>query len=285
MRAHHDVFERFAAGSGPIPNWLGAVTRRDFFVKELNFVSLTPPLPVDSEYFEWIDLLESVVAAGRDYTMIELGAGYGRWTVNAATAVRAFGRSRFRLVVVEAEPTHFEWLTQHCFDNGVPTQSREGELRLLHAAVTPDGEPVDFGVGNPAGWYGQAIADGTWSPDRIERVEGVRLSDILDDLGSVDLIHADIQGAELTVVEEAADLLDATTRRLHIGTHSRAVEAGLRRLLHGRRWECGWDYPCNSSSKTPWGRMTSQDGVQSWSNRRVFAEASDRDYDRPLNDS
>ena len=33
------------------------------------------------EYFEWIDVLESVLAADQQFVMIELGAGYGRWLV------------------------------------------------------------------------------------------------------------------------------------------------------------------------------------------------------------
>ena len=38
-----------------------------------------PIPPIDEEYFEWVDLLESVRDARGAYTMMELGAGYGRW--------------------------------------------------------------------------------------------------------------------------------------------------------------------------------------------------------------
>ncbi|MGZ4416283.1 MAG: FkbM family methyltransferase [Gaiellaceae bacterium] len=276
-----DVFARFIAGVDPIPNWLGVTTRRDFFTVDLNFVRPTPPAPDDSEYFEWLDLLASIVDAGDEYTFIELGAGYGRWVVNAAVAVRAFGRSRHRLVAVEAEPTHYRWLVQHCADNSVEPQSRFGSVRLVEAAVTADGEPVEFGTGNPAGWYGQAIADGTWSPEQTERVSGVRLSELLNELGAVDLIHSDVQGAELAVVREAADALDATTRRLHVGTHGPEVEAGLRTVLSEHGWRCLRDYAAFSLVKTPWGDMQFQDGIQSWSNPRLDSPSYAADYDGP----
>jgi FkbM family methyltransferase len=268
-RKPHRIFAEFERGTGDVRNWLGVRTRRDFFTPDLNFVRLTPPTPDDSEYFEWIDLLETVVAAGDEYTMIELGAGYGRWTVNAAAAVRAYGRSRYRLLAVEAEPTHFEWLRAHCADNDVGTSPSEGSLELVQAAVTDAGGTVEFAVGNPAGWYGQAIADGTWSPETVAEVPGVRLSELVDRLGTVDLIHADIQGAEADVMAEAIDALDARVARLHIGTHGAAVERELRSLLGGRGWIDVRDYPANRASKTPWGRMEFQDGVQTWTNPRT----------------
>lgn len=269
MKGAHSVFGLLEAGSGPIPNWLGVTTQREFFSEGLNFVALTPPPPVDSEYFEWTDLLESVVEAGPKYSMIELGAGYGRWTVNAAAAVKAFGRSTYRLIAVEAEPTHFEWLKRHCRDNGVRRRTHSGRVQLIEAAVTADGEPVKFAVGNPAAWYGQAIADGTWSPESVRRVRGVRLSELVSRVARVDLIHFDIQGAELRVIEEALDSLGERVCRLHIGTHGAAIEEGIRALLGDGRWECVRDYPANATADTPWGPMTFQDGVQSWINPRL----------------
>lgn len=44
---------------------------------ERRFVTTTLPA-FDEEYFEWIDLLEAVTEATGEFTMIELGAGWGR---------------------------------------------------------------------------------------------------------------------------------------------------------------------------------------------------------------
>jgi hypothetical protein len=44
-----------------------------------------PPYPVLSEEtFEWVALLRAILEAHQTFTMVELGAGYGRWLVAAA---------------------------------------------------------------------------------------------------------------------------------------------------------------------------------------------------------
>ena len=245
-----------------MPNWLGVTTRRAFFAEELEFVKVANP-PIDTEYFEWIDLLESVTAAQTRFTMLELGAGYGRWVVNAAAAVRSYSGIPATLVAVEAEPTHFRWLEQHCRDNGVAAQ-------LLHAAVSPVAGEVEFAVGDPAGWYGQAIADGTWSPEQTETVGAITLSSLLAQHERVELIHMDVQGVEADVLEEASVELRRVSR-IHVGTHGRMQEERIRTLFSDLNWQSQQDYPSASSSRTPWGKMEFQDGIQTWINTVVNA--------------
>jgi hypothetical protein len=61
------------------------------------------------EYLEWIDLLEAVANAQGKFTMIELGAGYGRWLVNAAVTLRQRKPTIVPFLIgAEAEPTHFQ---------------------------------------------------------------------------------------------------------------------------------------------------------------------------------
>jgi hypothetical protein len=45
------------------------------------------------------------------------------------------------------------------------------------------------------------------------------------------------------VLEPAANALDETVTRVHVGTHSRENEERLRALFHGLGWECVNDYP------------------------------------------
>ena len=117
-------------------------------------------------------------------------------------------------------------------------------------------------------WYGQAIADGTWSPEREVTVDAVTLSDLLEPLERVDLIHCDIQGAEAAVFEEAATLVASKVQRVHVGTHGPNVERRLRQLFSSLYWENVNDYVLGTSAETPWGRMHFQDGVQTWLNPR-----------------
>jgi FkbM family methyltransferase len=259
-----DVFRRFVLGCQVLPNWIGVLTRREFFTEDLRFVAVTPP-PADPELFEWVDVLEAVTHAAGRFTMLELGAGYGRWIVNAASALRLYSGLPHQLIAVEAEPTHFRWLELHCRDNEV-------DATLVNAAVAARSGAVDFAVGSPASWYGQAIADGTWDPEGVETVEAVTLSDLLGRVTDrVDLIHCDIQGAEAEVFEEAAPAVDASVRRVHIGTHRPETERRLRDLFGALGWTKQNDYSVGSSSQTPWGPMTFQDGVQTWLNRRLEA--------------
>jgi FkbM family methyltransferase len=257
MREHHPVFAEFQRAADPVTNWLGVTTRRDFFTEELEFVRVARP-SIDTEYFEWIDLLEAVTAATDRFTMLELGAGYGRWIVNAAAAVRAYSGIPATLVAVEAEPTHFEWLEQHCRDNDV-------EAEVVQAAVAPVEGEVAFAVGNAAGWYGQAIADDTWSPGQTQTVPAVTLSSLLARHERIDLVHMDVQGVEADVLEEARGEL-SRVRRVHVGTHGRMQEKRIRTLFTGLGWRSQQDYPSAARSKTPWGKMEFQDGVQTWIN-------------------
>ena len=118
---------RGVAEPGFIPNFLGVRTRaRHFGAQDRTdhrrpFAATYPPL--DDEYFEWIDLLQAVRSAEDTFSMVELGAGWGRWMVNGAFAAKALGLD-FLVVGVEAEPTHFRWLEQHLEDNGIPGASK-----------------------------------------------------------------------------------------------------------------------------------------------------------------
>lgn len=298
---HHPALADIACWQGELPagfdhDFVGSITRRQFVEglvqgsapAEARHVQTTLP-PFDEEYFEWVDLFEAIRSARDKFVMIELGAGYGRWMVRAVKALERFNPMPYQLVAVEAEPTHFAWLKQHLSDNGIDPVRCE----LYQAAVDAKGEPVKFHVGNPSGWYGQAISRGPRpgqlqrllfnvhallflgkQPNRSDKVKttwvrAITLERILERLGRVDLIDLDVQGAELEVLAAAIDRLDLQVKRLHIGTHSPEVEQELRALLKSHRWELIRDYACLSPNKTPYGEIEFGDGVQSWINPRL----------------
>ena len=299
---HHPVFDRFQPWSGEIDsgwnvNFLGVRARDEFTAgmtgavsSESRWVETDYP-PFDEEYFEWIDVLEAVVVASGMFTMIELGAGYGRWLMNAAAAARECGLA-FYLIGVEAEPSHYQWMQQHFRDNSVDPQS----LTLIEAAVAGEKGRVRFHVGDPSAWYGQAIDPNQPRPDRrrsllrwsrprvflggralreertIVDVRAVTLSSILADVQNVDLIDLDVQGVEADVLESAEDALSAKVKRVHVGTHSAENERRLRTLFGRLGWEKLNDYECGTEADTPWGRITFQDGVQTWRNPSLRAE-------------
>jgi len=214
----------------------------------------------DEEYFEWIDLLEAVTGAEGEFTMIELGAGWGRWLVNAGVALRQYSGLPYQLVGVEAEPTHFRWMEQHVRTSGLDPQ----KVHLIEAAVDEQDGMIGFHItenpyGGPADWYGQAIGGSS-------QVRAVSLNTLLKPLKFVDLIDLDVQGAELKVLQASADELQRKVKRLHIATHSPEVETGLRDLFTRLGWTKLRDYSMTTVSKTDYGVIPFQDGIQTWLN-------------------
>jgi FkbM family methyltransferase len=284
---HHPVFANFEifTSNEVSPEFhygfLGEVRRKSF--EEGLAKVLGRPMPsyapgqlrkgdypaVDEEYFEWIDVLETAIAATGSFTMIELGAGYGRWMVRSALAVKQFqGDIPIKLVGVEAEPTHFQWLKDHLRDNGIDP----GEHELIEAAVAEQDGEIYFYVGKPDEWYGQAIAEhATAASESIQKVRAVSLSSILSSHNSVDLLDLDVQGAEATVLNAAITAVNERVKRVHIGTHGHDLEVELRTLFRRNGWYKLNDYTCQSTELTPWGETVFGDGVQTWINPRFFS--------------
>lgn len=283
---HHPVFKRYIsrnveAEPGFVVNFLGVKTRLDFLSGDLR-QHLDPAF--DNEYFEWIDVLETVAQADADFTILELGAGYGRWLVNASIALRQTNPSIVaRLIGVEAEPTHFQWMEMHFRDNGLDPDKH---LLVQSVVAARDGHAWFF-TGHSQEWYGQSIAPTRWMllrgwqfegyPNaKIEKVNAVSLKSLLRPLESVDLIDLDIQGQEYEALKAAASDINQKVARVHIATHGKEtvgtrgkdVENGLRKLFQSMEWIKINDYPTHSNSQTPYGKISFVDGVQTWVNPR-----------------
>jgi len=292
------VFQHFHPYAGPAQpgfevDFLGCRTRQECLPVALRTgVPATSYPPVDEEYPEWVDLLESVTHAHERFVMIELGAGFGRWLVRAAQALRQIGGPPFQFVAVEAEPQHFAWIAEHFRDNGIDPAAHA----LLQAGVSEHGGEANLYVGTSqnagaAEWYGQSLvkerdsvrsADGDYDGQaaarhrsgwRSVRVPCVTLAQILAPLDTVDLIDVDVQGEELKVMTPAIAELTRKVKKVHIGTHSRAIEKGLRKLFDAAGWECIWDFRFGTTERTPWRRIHFTDGVQTWVNPRIAGSA------------
>lgn len=325
---HHPVFSQFKwtalkSDGKTSTNWIGASWRaawdaavvpnaRQFQTgtRSSGDAEAESRMPgFDEEYFEWIDLLESVTdyvqrdLGTRPFAFAELGAGYGRWAVNAVRALEqaAGARCEYLLCAIEADRQHFEWLQQNLADNGIDA----GSQVLVNRPLTGDGRRVSFLAGGYGREFGQAVVDagaalrlratgrvpgfGKSLLDRIlprrrrfkplegmflEELESETLSQVLTRIGRVvDLADLDLQGMEAEVVEESLPLLCDQVKRLHIGTHSHEVEQRLRKCLGTAGWQSLRDYPCFGASDTPYGRIAFGDGVQSWVNRNLRLQA------------
>jgi FkbM family methyltransferase len=248
----------------------------------------------NEEYFEHIDLIESIRTAKDRYVMFELGSNYGRWGLRAFKYLQRCGIKDFELVFIEGEPLHFRDLHHHLKLNKVPMNKAKcfealvtGSMGNAPLAVTRPQNP------HPRQWRGQGLQrhvtletlkeprftaqpyfDKTMLFDAKKQegflvVPTITLTSLLQPYSCVDLIDMDIQGAEADVVEESIDELNARVRRLHIGTHSREIEARLRAILGQQGWLGAYDFPNHSINETPYGALDFCDGVQSWINPRL----------------
>lgn len=292
---HHPIFAQFEPYTGPARpayfiNFVGA-QYRTAFRNGAEGVASSPP-PLTEEYFEWIDLLEAVSRAEDRFVMFELGAGFGRWMINGACAMRRSRNLPFFLLGVEAEPTHFEWLQQALDDNQIDAANYE----IYPAAMSDRGGTAFFHFQfPPEAFYGQALVQGRETRRRALRkatvvdqysnqnvyqlgrgtralkVRRMKLRPLLRRHPIVDLIDLDVQGAELAVLSAAAREVNRRVKRVHIGTHSEAIEAGLRELFGGLGWQCVWDFSLGKTHETPYGPVSFNDGVQGWINPRFHA--------------
>ena len=244
------------------------MTRRTFVAGE-TLSMIEGPLP--HEAFEWMALFDAVAEATGRLTMLELGAGFGRWTVRAAAAARVYRPDlSYRLVAVEAEPTHFRWLEQHTADNDIKPRSAAGSCELINAAVSGQNGREDFYVGDSAAWYGQALVrpENVGATASVLPVRTVSLSDLLVPFDQVDLIDLDIQGVELEVLAEAAASLQRV-RRIYVETHSGTIDEQLPRVFEEApgEWSLLAAAPLGSRQPTPLGEARfDQGGAQLWRN-------------------
>jgi len=219
----HPCFQNFDRWKGTVKagyiiiNFLG-VTRKEEYSslstppKIRNFTNPVNLPPFDEEYFEWIDLLEAVLSSNNRFTMIELGAGFGRWSVNGAIAASRLGKD-YRIIAVEAEPQHFKWLQENIVDNGLD----KNHCKFVEAAISDSDGKSKFYAGNPAGWYGQRIHylhNPPISQEDSNRgihfisVKNITLSSLLKEENLIDLIDMDLQGSEY-------DVIKSTKKRSH----------------------------------------------------------------------
>lgn len=244
------------------------------------------------DYFDWLDLFEAVISNSvRPFTMVELGAGWGRWLAHGANACRMVGREVGTLIGCEAEPTHYMWMSEHFHRNNLAPDDH----RLVRGVVAGTRGQLPFYTGNADSWYGQSIAQnvvdhgrplmglrdriklmfGLKGPMRqVETIRAYLLEDILEDKDHVDFMHVDIQGAEFDVFRNSMTIMEEKVELLHIATHPPMVEATKGRdidlLIHelfaSRDWTEVRRIKPDESQLIYGHQIRFPDGIQTWRN-------------------
>lgn len=251
---------------------------------------LAPAL--NGDFADWIAVFDAAASAEGPFRMLELGAGYGRWSAIAALAAQRLGRPIAHLGLFEAEPSHHAWALEHMRANGFPDSISD----IRWTAVGDRAGKALFYVGSPSLWWGQSLAEknrgATAWPIRIMRklfpaldrpMKTVRkvpvttlraILEAMPDDVMLDLVHMDVQGSEADVIAVALDTVTSRVRILFIGTHGpqttptrgRDVSAMLREMLSGAGWKNALDIPPDSSAWLDGGKILFDDGAQIWRN-------------------
>jgi FkbM family methyltransferase len=246
----------------------------------------TPEVPsLNEEYFEWIDLLEAVDTAREQSTMLELGAGFGRWGICGALAATQRGLA-VDIRLIEAEPQHAAWACEALALNELAHTAR-----VVEGAISYSGSPVQFiiqsGDHDARSWYGQCALASPMLDEPTERsyfgypvrkhpwghviyVPPLTFESLTADLDRIDIVDMDIQAAEQELIENALPTFSAKVRMVHVGTHTAEIEASIRAAFTGTGWRNRWDFGCMRNNETPYGPVEFNDGVQGWVNPRFL---------------
>lgn len=188
---------------------------------------------------EWAAALRSVMEAKDDYRIIEVGCGWGCWLNNMGVVARRLGL-KLDLIGIEGDSRHLESARKTLALNSFNPM----EFRLVKGVAAPRSGIALF-PSYPEGhenWGAEPI----FYPDEItkqrlldegsyEELSCIPLAQLCQQ-SMVDLLHIDIQGAELDFVRENFSDIAAHVRRVFIGTHSRYLEGCLIDLFLERGW-------------------------------------------------
>ena len=218
---------------------------------------------------EWGSALRAVDRSGPQFTMIELGCGWGCWMNNMGVAAKRSGRS-VHVIGVEGDAGHIEFARKTLTENGF----EETEWTLVTGIAAGHSGVALFPVQDQPGesWGLQPIfgADDTQTRDalnsgRFTALPMIGLEEIAAPHERIDLLHIDIQGSEADLVQACLPAMSAKVANVLIGTHSRQIEGRLFDIMLGAGWVLDMERPAFLSLAGERPEVT-VDGVQAWRN-------------------
>ena len=284
LASENPMFDFITPWEGQVPagfdaNVLGQLTDVRFSVSEIpefarvdRLVSPKPPR-IDAEACEWRALFDAIKAARGQFTMVDLGAGYGRWIVaGACTVRRCFPGLRSYIIGVEAEPTHFKWMQQHISDNHIDEQS----FCLIDAAVDVDDGEVWFEQGAPRNWWGQHVkrhsSEPNYGPEgqtSAEKRPAISINRLLQKYSTIDLLDMDVQGTEAEIIKAGIKMMNERVKRIFVSTHNDQIQNDLREVFRSHGWMSLADHYPQREADTFFGKITLEDGVHYWMNQHL----------------
>ena len=168
---------------------------------------------------------------GEGWIVIDAGAYLGFYSLDAARLVGPSGlvlaieptRKSFRLLVSSIELNHL--------NNVKPVRACLSSSRGEKTLYIP-GSYVNASIL-------ESYAESFGEIERVEKVKGVRLSDVVQFLGRVDLLKLDVEGVELEILESSKDVLKPDKiERLVVEVHTDVVKSSeIAEILEERGYE------------------------------------------------
>lgn len=232
-----------------------------------------PPSPGNwhADIAEWASAFHAVKSSGSTFRIIEVGCGWGCWLANTGLIARRLGK-KVSLLGIEADINHLKHADDTLKANGFSSS----DYKLTHGIAGGNvGKAIfpNFAAGDAA-WGGEAIFSPT--EQDLQQAYGDKSKQVLDcyplksisDGEIVDLLHIDIQGAEVEFIEGSMEEINSVVRRCLIGTHSRSIEGRLIERFISEGWQLEMERPAITPIEQ--GKPVNViDGVQLWSNPRV----------------
>jgi len=259
-----------------VTNFLGVKVRPNVFPALLSGQVGTVervPLPANwhADIAEWGSCLRALDLSGDRFVMLELGCGWGCWMNNLGVAAKSVGK-KIHLYGIEADATHLEYARQALSDNEI----LHHEYVLVNGIAGKSAAVALFPkVQSGIDWGGSAIINPTMEQldnashsGAFVSIPVIDIGNLLKDEPRIDLVHIDIQGAELDLLREVFSLLCEKVRYVFIGTHSKQIEAGLFEIfLTNGHWKLEMERAAifHISDGVP---VVIGDGIQAWRNVR-----------------
>lgn len=278
-----ELFQEFAMHIEVTPsehcyiNWLGIETDSRLFGNGASIVGkVLADLPLghlgDNVYGssgEYASLLSALKAAEprNEFTIVELGAGWGPWISAAGLAAKRLGITNVNLIGIEADRDRYLLMEQHLERNGLSKESGV-HTRLLHGAAWKENTFLRFGAMS-GGDHGGAVKTGDGGSDYrgiamdFVEVPAFDLKTICDGMPIIDFMHWDVQGAELEVANSGIEMMNERVRSVFIGTHSALIDGCLLDLFFRHGWDVKSFTPCSfiyDASKSSLEAMGISDG-------------------------
>lgn len=261
-----------------LTNFLGVLIDPKFFPEILQGkAGQVEPIPIPANWHadiaEWAAALRAVDLAGKCFTVIELGCGWGCWLNNTGAAARRSGREP-RLIGIEGDPGHIEFAREACVTNGF----EQSQVTLYHGiASAKDGKalfPCQQDSGKSWGLepiFNPSVLDRARAKlsGKFKQLPMVSLERASSRFSRVDLLHIDIQGSEANLIRDCLALLNKKVAYIVVGTHGREIEGRIFESLRGAGWRLEIERPAilSLNNGVP---QVSVDGVQGWRNPRLL---------------